>query len=269
MIGFIDTWFTRSTRDYRQYSAITDLHTSQFAVTHPLGFSVLTSRILATDLSESHCHFKSHMGSSFRSLISFFPLFCNCQLNSIPLLPSSYTGRLASRNSTLHSFLNICCWTLFDNAFARTTQKTASIFKEACWLSRCLARDVLLLRSYACAGMCLPSRCLAMGIHVTIYRGLKINSYRRAVRMSELGIRNNPNFRRSLQNNKGCVMRWRYLPVTYWRHLYFGQNCCEIRCGKPSLSFVLIFRLSAITLVKAISWVDHVPVYLSIRTSVA
>jgi hypothetical protein len=37
------------TRDYRQYSAIADLHTLQFTVTHALEFSVFTSRILATD----------------------------------------------------------------------------------------------------------------------------------------------------------------------------------------------------------------------------
>jgi hypothetical protein len=40
------------TRDYRQYSAITDLHTFQFTVTHAPGFPVFTSRILATDLSQ-------------------------------------------------------------------------------------------------------------------------------------------------------------------------------------------------------------------------
>jgi hypothetical protein len=40
------------------------------------------------------------MKSSFHSLIAFSPLFCNCQLSSSPLLPSSYPGRLASRNST-------------------------------------------------------------------------------------------------------------------------------------------------------------------------
>jgi hypothetical protein len=39
--------------DYRQYSAIADLHTSQFTVTHTLGFSVFASRILATDLPVS------------------------------------------------------------------------------------------------------------------------------------------------------------------------------------------------------------------------
>jgi hypothetical protein len=48
MIGFIDTLHT--TRDYRQYSAIADLHTLQFTATHALGFTVFTSRILATDL---------------------------------------------------------------------------------------------------------------------------------------------------------------------------------------------------------------------------
>jgi hypothetical protein len=32
----------------------------------------------------------------------------------------------------------------------------------------CLAMDVLLLRALVPAGMCLPSRCLAMGVYVTV-----------------------------------------------------------------------------------------------------
>jgi hypothetical protein len=40
------------------------------------------------------------MESSFNSLISFLPLFCNCQLISIPMLPRSYPDSLTSRNST-------------------------------------------------------------------------------------------------------------------------------------------------------------------------
>jgi hypothetical protein len=88
------------TPDYRQYSAIADLHTLQFTVTHALGHSVFTSIILVTDLYQSHCHFKLHMKSSFHGIIRFFSLFYNYQLNSIPLLSSSYPGRLASRNST-------------------------------------------------------------------------------------------------------------------------------------------------------------------------
>jgi hypothetical protein len=50
--GF-DDWIychlIHATRDYRQYSAIAILHTFQFIVTHALGFSHFTSRLLATD----------------------------------------------------------------------------------------------------------------------------------------------------------------------------------------------------------------------------
>jgi hypothetical protein len=50
--GFTDWIYrhTHTTRDYRKYSAIADLHTLLFTVTHALGFSVVTNRILATDL---------------------------------------------------------------------------------------------------------------------------------------------------------------------------------------------------------------------------
>jgi hypothetical protein len=49
MIGFIDTLYTvLGTIGNR--SAIVDLHKLQFTVTHPLWFSVFTSRILVTDL---------------------------------------------------------------------------------------------------------------------------------------------------------------------------------------------------------------------------
>jgi hypothetical protein len=43
-----------------------------------------------------------------------------------------------------------------------------SIVEKACLLIRCLATDVIFLRVYAFAVMCLPSRCLAMGLEVTI-----------------------------------------------------------------------------------------------------
>jgi hypothetical protein len=50
MIGFIGTSVTISL-SYNQYSAIADLHTFQFTVAHALGFSVFTSRLVATDLN--------------------------------------------------------------------------------------------------------------------------------------------------------------------------------------------------------------------------
>jgi hypothetical protein len=49
MVGFIDTLYIQL-RTTRNYGVISDLHTLQFTVTHALGFSDLTSRILATDL---------------------------------------------------------------------------------------------------------------------------------------------------------------------------------------------------------------------------
>jgi hypothetical protein len=55
---------------------------------------------------------------------------------------------------------------------ARNTQKTQPIFEKACLLIHCLAMDVLLLRVYASAGMCLPTRCLAMGLYVTIFNSV-------------------------------------------------------------------------------------------------
>jgi hypothetical protein len=54
MIGFISSWVTHSviiTLTYRSYSSITVLHTFQFTVVHALGFSLPTSRLLATDLN--------------------------------------------------------------------------------------------------------------------------------------------------------------------------------------------------------------------------
>jgi hypothetical protein len=47
---WIYLYLIHTTRDYRQYSATTDLHTLQFTVTHTIGFSVFISRILETDL---------------------------------------------------------------------------------------------------------------------------------------------------------------------------------------------------------------------------
>jgi hypothetical protein len=86
----LDDWIywhlIHSTRSYRKYSSIADLHTLQLTVTHALGFSVFTSRILATDLSQSRCHFKSHMKSSFHSLIPLLQLFCNCKFRRLYLI---------------------------------------------------------------------------------------------------------------------------------------------------------------------------------------
>jgi hypothetical protein len=59
----LDDWiywhlYIYTVRDYSNYSSIAYLHTLQFTVAHALGYSVFISRILGTDLSQSHCNFK-------------------------------------------------------------------------------------------------------------------------------------------------------------------------------------------------------------------
>jgi hypothetical protein len=73
MIGFIVTYTFSQFETTGNYSSIAILHTLQFPVAHALGFSVFTSRILWTDLWQSHCHFNSHMTTSWHSLIPFLP----------------------------------------------------------------------------------------------------------------------------------------------------------------------------------------------------
>jgi hypothetical protein len=75
--GFgLDDWiyctlYINTVRDYMQYSAIAIVHTFHFTAAHARGFLVFTSRILATGLSKSHCHFNSHVKSSCHSLLPF------------------------------------------------------------------------------------------------------------------------------------------------------------------------------------------------------
>jgi hypothetical protein len=109
------TLYIHTVRDYRQYSAIADLHTLQFTPTHALGFSVFTSRILSTDLSQSHCYFNSHMKASWHSLIFFLQFLLNYfqlpspELCPIPILAAWGPLYIASRRTDRkHRFLYCC-----------------------------------------------------------------------------------------------------------------------------------------------------------------
>jgi hypothetical protein len=191
MIGFIDTLYTVvGTR--LNYRAIADLHTLRFTVTYALGFSLFTGRIPATDLSQSHCHFKSHMECSLSLQITYRVFFS--QPNSFLTIFSSITFECHLEKSTQFNAKLIAqqagvskldstrlpfCYAehFLITTLHRPTENTAPIVKEVCLLIRCLAIDVLLFSEFACAGMCLPSRCLAMGIHVTLYIYIYIYIY--------------------------------------------------------------------------------------------
>jgi hypothetical protein len=112
ILGFIAP-YTFIFRDYRQYSAITVLHTLLFTVTHTHQGSqsslVLSWQRIYYSLT---INFRSHMQSSGHSLISFFAIILRLptpktRLKSITLLPRSHTSTLASRNSTLPLFSTI------------------------------------------------------------------------------------------------------------------------------------------------------------------
>jgi hypothetical protein len=113
MNRFIDTFYPKLGTT-SNYSAITDLHISQFTVTHALGSSVFTSRILETDLPQSHCHFKSHMKYILHSPIHFLPfLFSHLRLPSPELDP---VLQFLTRNCSLGA-------SLYTNS-EQTRQKT-------------------------------------------------------------------------------------------------------------------------------------------------
>jgi hypothetical protein len=189
MIGFIAR-YTFTARDYRQLQRY---RWSTYFTVHRYA----RTRILSLHKSYpgNGCDFKSHMKSSFHGLTPFLPLFCSCQfrilgwvqfINPQAHIPAGWRPETRLFTSPLF-YSALCLQRLlynhfsrttqntqplllrFYNHFSRTTQKTASIVKQACLLIRCLVINVLLLRALAPAGMCLPSRCLAMDLYVTIH----------------------------------------------------------------------------------------------------
>jgi hypothetical protein len=135
MIGFIASYTLTQLGTTSNYSL-------QFTVIHALVFSVFTSRILATVLSQSHCNFKSHIKSSFHRLIP------SCH----------YSAAASSEDSTLHfsttllySSSEFLC--TFINPRSRTPRKTpSSTVKEVCLLVLYLAMKTFYCRVCVCCG---------------------------------------------------------------------------------------------------------------------
>jgi hypothetical protein len=161
MIGFIVPYAFR-TQDYRQLQRYSYSTHFQFTVAHVLGFSVLTSHSWQR-IYHSLTVILTHVKFSWHGLILFL-LFL---LNHLGL-PSPELGPILFRRLYCTPTTASFGTRLSYNYFTRTTRKTACIVDEACLPRPCLSIDVLLFRAFVSAGMCLASRCLAMGIHVTI-----------------------------------------------------------------------------------------------------
>jgi hypothetical protein len=162
--GFgLDDWiyrhFINITRNYRQYSAVAILRAFQFTFPCALGFSVLTTRILATDLSQSSCNFKSRMKSSSHCLIPFLPFLLNHlrlpspELDLIPFRLLSYIP-CYSVSTTLHG----------PHGKRRLLLSRMRVY----WSVSQHWTSYFFFREFASAEMCLPTRCLPVGIYVKI-----------------------------------------------------------------------------------------------------
>jgi hypothetical protein len=79
----------------------------QFTVTHSLVFSVFTSRILATDLSQSQCHFNSHVTSSWQSLLSLLPFPTAANFEDCTQFSSDYCSVLLYLLQSQFQFFNL------------------------------------------------------------------------------------------------------------------------------------------------------------------
>jgi hypothetical protein len=116
------------------------------------------------------------MKCSFRRLIPFLPSFCSCQFRRLDSVQFFCSQAHIPAGWRPDARLSTLCYRLveksessvsFYNPSAGTTQKTQPLLlRRPVLLVRCLAMGVLLLGALTPAGMFLPSRCLAMGIHV-------------------------------------------------------------------------------------------------------
>jgi hypothetical protein len=105
--------YIHTVRDYRQLQRCRYSTHFQFTVAHALGLSVFSSCILATDLSQYHCNFKSHMKSSLHCLIPFLPF----TLNHLGL-PSAELDPILSTTVLYSVVLGFFCCTLLVLCFS-------------------------------------------------------------------------------------------------------------------------------------------------------
>jgi hypothetical protein len=119
------------------------------------------------------------MKSSLHLLILFLQLFSNCQLNSIPLLPSSNPGRLVSSFYAVTASLR----TLLYNTLHGPRRKHSLSIDGKTHLTTPLhsnRSDSIVACVLFAAGMWLPNRCLAMNI----YSDFIIPAFRRHVTLA-------------------------------------------------------------------------------------
>jgi hypothetical protein len=115
---------------------------SQFTLAHALGFSVFTSRILATDFTTVSLPLKLIHEVCLAQSNSCVTISAATNSDDSTQFNFSYPARLASRNSTLFSRLLSILHNysyVLPNTFHGPRRNTTFIVKEACLLVRYLA----------------------------------------------------------------------------------------------------------------------------------
>jgi hypothetical protein len=179
MIGFIRTSVT-SSLNHTYYSAIPDLHTFQFTVAHALGFSVFSSRLLATDLN-TEISTSNHkevfllflvqspwvLGTQLKTLLDSSSLLLACSL--LPLTPPAYdclqTTFVVPYKPSARTYRKHVMWSLSTVVWRQRLR--GSVFTKPLPRNGLHNSVVLLLR--ACNTGCLSSRCLAMRWHIAVW----------------------------------------------------------------------------------------------------
>jgi hypothetical protein len=130
MIGFIHV-----TRDYRQYSAIADLHISQFTVTHALGsslslhFSYPSNGFISLSLPLPNTHEVIFAPSNYCHIFSI-TLDCHLQ-NSTQFMTTTHSN-------------DLLCLSVITRHGPRR-KRSLSIVEKACLLIRCLAMGLYVI----------------------------------------------------------------------------------------------------------------------------
>jgi hypothetical protein len=113
------------------------------------------------------------MKSSCHSVIPFLPFILSHfglqspELDPIPLQQLTQMNSSSTEFSQLLTTNELLC-PVIAHLHGPRRKHSLSFVEKVCLLIRCLVIDVLLLRSLAPAGMGLRSRCLAMGLYVTL-----------------------------------------------------------------------------------------------------